>query len=52
MLLAIVYFITGLKIFGVNYTVQTAAIIAEGVVALMYAAHSGYEATFVSRYQM
>ena len=39
MLLAIVYFITGLKLFGVNYTVQTSAIIAEGVVALMYAAH-------------
>lgn len=38
MAFAIVYFILGLKLFGVNYTVQTTAIIAEGVVVLTYAA--------------
>ena len=37
MLLAIVYFTLGLKLFGVNYTVQTSAIIAEGVVVLAVA---------------
>ena len=39
MLLAVVYFILGMKLFGVNYTVQTSAIIAEGVIVLMYAAY-------------
>ena len=39
LLLAIVYFILGMKLFGVNYTVQTSAIIAEGVIVLMYAVH-------------
>ncbi len=38
MALAVAYFSLGLKLFGVNYTVQTSAIIAEGVVALLYAA--------------
>ncbi len=38
LVLAIVYFILGMKLFGVNYTVQTSAIIAEGVIVLMYAA--------------
>ena len=39
MVLAIVYFTLGIKLFGVNYTVQTSAIIAEGIIVLMYAAH-------------
>ena len=38
MALAIVYFTLGLKLFGVNYTVQTTAIISEGVIALVYGA--------------
>ena len=38
-LLAVVYFTLGMKLFGVNYTVQTSAIIAEGVIVMMYAAY-------------
>lgn len=37
--LAITYYTLGLKLFGINYTVQTGAIIATGVVALFYAFH-------------
>lgn len=37
LLLAIAYYTLGLKLFGINYTVQTGAIIAGGVVALFYA---------------
>lgn len=37
--LAIAYYTLGLKLFGINYTVQTGAIIATGVVALFYAFH-------------
>ena len=37
LLLAIVYYTLGLKLFGINYTVQTGAIIASGVVTLFYA---------------
>lgn len=40
MILVITYFVLGLKIFGINYTVQTAAIIAEGIVVLFYALHT------------
>lgn len=40
MILAIAYFVMGLKIFGINYTVQTAAIIAAGIVVLFYALHT------------
>lgn len=40
LLLAIVYFTLGLKLFGINYTVQTGAIIATGVIALFYAFHT------------
>lgn len=39
LVLAIVYYTLGLKLFGINYTVQTGAIIAGGVVALFYAFH-------------
>ncbi len=39
LVLAIVYFFLGMKLFGVNYTVQTSAIIAEGIIVLMYAAY-------------
>ncbi len=38
--LAIIYFVLGLKLFGINYTVQTGAIIATGVVTLFYAFHT------------
>ena len=38
--LAIVYYTLGLKLFGINYTVQTAAIIASGFIALFYAFHT------------
>ena len=37
LLLSIVYYTLGLKLFGINYTVQTGAIIASGVVTLFYA---------------
>ena len=37
LLLSIVYYTLGLKLFGINYTVQTGAVIASGVVALFYA---------------
>lgn len=37
LILAIAYFALGLKLFGINYTVQTGAIIAAGVVVLFYA---------------
>ena len=40
-LLSICYFSLGLKLFGVNYTVQTAAILAEGIIILFYACHNG-----------
>ncbi|MDO5138183.1 MAG: hypothetical protein Q4D71_06935 [Oscillospiraceae bacterium] len=40
LLLAIVYFTLGLKLFGINYTVQTGAIIATGVMVLFYAFHT------------
>ena len=36
MLFAIAYFTLGLKLFGINYTVQTAAILAFGMVVLFY----------------
>lgn len=36
MLSAIAYFILGLKLFGINYTVQTSAILAFGIVVLFY----------------
>ena len=39
LLLAIAYYTLGLKIFGINYTVQTGAIIAGGFIALFYAFH-------------
>ena len=39
LLLAIAYYTLGLKLFGINYTVQTSAIIAGGVIALFYAFH-------------
>ena len=39
LVLAIVYYVVGTKLFGANYTVQTSAIIAEGVIVLTYAAH-------------
>lgn len=39
LLLAIAYYTLGLKLFGINYTVQTGAIIAGGVIALFYAFH-------------
>ena len=37
LLLAIAYYTLGLKLFGINYTVQTGAIIASGVIVLFYA---------------
>lgn len=37
LLFSIVYYTLGLKLFGINYTVQTGAIIASGVVTLFYA---------------
>lgn len=40
LLLTIVYYSLGLKLFGINYTVQTGAIIATGIVALFYAFHT------------
>ena len=39
LVLAIAYYTLGLKLFGINYTVQTSAIITGGVIALFYAFH-------------
>ena len=39
-LLGITYFALGLKIFGINYTVQTGAILATGVIVLFYALYT------------
>lgn len=40
LLLAIAYFTLGLKLFGINYTVQTGAIIATGFMVLFYVFHT------------
>ena len=41
LLLAVLFFTLGLKLWSVNYTVQTAALLAAGLIALSYAADSG-----------
>lgn len=41
LLMSIGYFVLGLKLFSANYTVQTAAIIAEGIIVLFCARHTG-----------
>ena len=39
-ILAIAYYTLGLKLFGINYTVQTAAILMTGVIILFYSSYS------------
>ncbi len=39
-LLTIIYFVLGLSVFGINYTVQTSVILATGVFTLFYAAQT------------
>lgn len=39
-MMTIIYFVLGLSVFGINYTVQTSAIMAMGVFTLFYAAQT------------
>ena len=41
LLCAITYFVLGFKLFGVNYTVQSAGILAMGLITLFYARYRG-----------
>ena len=47
LLLSIVYFTLGLKLFGINYTVQTGAVLATGIITLFYALHTDKDRSWI-----